>query len=232
VRATIQPFVHLDGATVAARHVQDRQLPAIEHPVDYPAGKRPPVAAALRVGMRADAAHFATVADPHPLARHRQQPAVIANADEASELDRAQAKRPGLRELDQNQHVGDVGFTERANVDVAFRQRSSLVADHLRDWHFDQRFPVRGQGRHARADGPHVIADLDQRLQRGDIRRTGIWKPRNRRNVGRIAARGVTSQREMRMARRETRPDGIVEQALGIGGGHVSKLDESADPEV
>src|ERR1041384_5610465 len=71
--------VHVDGSSVRAVDVQDRRLPPREHPVDRVSDECSAQAASLLVRMGANGAHFAEVTDPHPLAGHRYQTALLAN---------------------------------------------------------------------------------------------------------------------------------------------------------
>ena len=95
-----------------------------------------------------------------------------------------------------------------------------LGANHLRNRCFEKRFPIRRQFRYTGSDRTHVVADVDQRLQRADIGGAVIRESGDRRNRRRIAARGGAPQCEVCMARGEARPDGVVQQTFGIRRNH------------
>src|SRR6478672_12068625 len=97
--AESKPLVQAPRGGVRTHDVQERDLAAREftpHDLDH---EPPRVATALEVGMRAHAAHFAKTSRVHALARHRDQAPVFEAAVVLAELDRAQAKRPGIGEL-------------------------------------------------------------------------------------------------------------------------------------
>src|SRR5215468_8524736 len=74
--------VDLDRAQVLAFDVKKGHLARAQHAVDDPGDERASVTASLRVGVCAHAAHLAQMVDPHALSGHRDEPALVADADE------------------------------------------------------------------------------------------------------------------------------------------------------
>ena len=73
----VSAAVEVDRPQVFALDVEERCLARAQHPVDDAAHQRPRVPPPLRIRMRADGANLAKVADPCPLARHRDENAAL-----------------------------------------------------------------------------------------------------------------------------------------------------------
>src|SRR3954451_19635199 len=87
--------VDADRPQVAAVDVQEGRLPRAQNAIHHASNQRPRITTTLRVGMRAHGADLAEVANPKPLACHRDKPPGLANTEVASQLDRARPERPG-----------------------------------------------------------------------------------------------------------------------------------------
>src|SRR4029450_9134156 len=107
----------VDRAHVATLDVEKGCLACPQHPVHDAPHQRPRVSAPLYIRTCADGTLLAKVADPCPLAGHRDEPPAFANADVGSELDRPRAERSRLRKLYQGKHFGNVGFTKKRRLD-------------------------------------------------------------------------------------------------------------------
>ena len=80
------------------------------------------IAAAARIGMRADRAYFHVMRQVSALAGHRQKATRLEDAKECAEFDGAFAKRPRLCQLGQGNHLRNIRRRERPEF-FAARQR-------------------------------------------------------------------------------------------------------------
>src|SRR4029453_4886912 len=81
-----QGEIDVDRAHVATLDVEERCFACPQHPVHDAPHQRPRVPAPLYIRTCADGTDLAKVADPCPLAGHRDEPPAFANADVGSEL--------------------------------------------------------------------------------------------------------------------------------------------------
>src|SRR6266567_1016635 len=107
-----QALIDANGGVVVGKGVQDRRLATLADFVDCGGDENARIAAAARVGMRADGADLDVLRKVEALAGHGDEPAGVEDAEEGSQLVGAVAKWAGLGEFGQVEHGGNVGGCE------------------------------------------------------------------------------------------------------------------------
>ena len=169
-----------------------------------------------RIGMRTHRAHFNESRHPHPLPRHRQQPASLKNAVEIPQLNRPLAKWPGLSKRRQFHHRRNISSSEplqcRRALQPPIVHQSRLAADHLRERTTPKQTPSRRGRRWIRekqaqqSTRPGKIPESTVALQRL-IRRTS-----QRSDCRRESANLSLDHRNAPLIRSQCVPDRIVQQ--------------------
>ncbi len=212
------------GRFVVFRNVQEGLLATRPDPSGHPSRERRTEPDPSGVGMRRDRRDLRGAMDPHPFAGHRDEAAVrAADPPVLAQLVGSHVERPGLRQVDQGEHVDDVTCLEQLGVE---RWRGvvpvwSVVKHHLLGRHPELLAELTLGCRHLGSEKHCEPARADQLLQRPTALGVEFCDTTEDRDLGFVAPSCLSAEREASVPRVEGMPHRVVERFHGERSWHA-----------